>query len=428
MKACSEETLMEDQHQNPDPRRYLQVIFKKRYLFIAAAAGIITLSTATSYIMPVVYEASTTVSIEKNYLNVLMRDVAVAPSLEQQIQALSIVMTSRSMLQLALADLGIDMEAKSEAETDGLLKHFQRSTQIRFDLSRANRRDADIFSVTYRDRDPRFARDYVNALVKRYMVESLSTKREEAIGANRFLYEQLELYKQKIDKTERELAQRQKQRGVQAAVRLIELQRKYDALLMQYTDKHPEAKRLKDEIDSTRQQVKEQEHAALRNEAALRDAGKAQNADRGSERNVADLERDRDAYKRVYESLVASLGRSEVSAQVEAKSKADMFNILEPATLPMRPVSKPRWIIMLIGIVAGIAGGAGTVILADMMDRTIKSIDTLKEFGLPVIGTIPRIQSVDAILSARRKDVLAYAFAGVYLAGIAAIIVSEYLR
>ncbi len=419
---------MEEQQQNPDIRHYLKILFKRRHLFIVAAAGIITLSIAVSYLMPVVYEASTTVSTKKNYLNTLMRDVTVTPSVEQQLEALSIVMTSRSMLRQTLADLGINIAAKSEAEADGLLKYFQKNTKIKFDLSRASMQDADIFTVTYRDRDPRFARDYVNALVKRYVIESISTKREETVGANRFLGEQLELYKQKIDRVERELAQRQRQRGVQSAARLPELQHKYDALLLQYTDKHPEAERLKAEIDSIKQQMSEQERAALRNKASGKSTGQAQTGDQRNEKNIADLERDRDAYKKIYESLVASLGKSEVSAQVEEKSKAATFNILEPATLPMKPVSKPHWIVMLMGIMAGIAGGAGTVILVDMMDRTIKSVDTLKEFGLPVIGVIPPILSVDAIVAARKKDWLAYGFAGAYLVAVSALVVVEYMR
>jgi hypothetical protein len=71
---------MENQPQEMDVRRYLQIIRAKRYLFVLATAGIISLITAASYFVPRSYEASATVSIEKNYLNVLMQDIAVAPS------------------------------------------------------------------------------------------------------------------------------------------------------------------------------------------------------------------------------------------------------------------------------------------------------------------------------------------------------------
>ena len=429
MKAYSEVIPVEEQEQAIDIRHYLQVIYKKRYLFIAVATAIITIITAVSFTMPRIYEASTTVSIEKNYLNVLMRDIAVAPSTEDQVKALSVVMVSRSMLLRVLTDLGIAMDAKSETETEKLFKSFQKNTLIKFDPGKSSRRDMDIFSVTYRDRDPRFARDYVNALVKQYVVENLSTKKEEALGANRFIYGQLELYKAKIGQIEAKLEQMNKQPGVQADTRLAALEKKYGDLLIQYTEKHPEVMRLKAEIESTRQQqAREQKHSAPEHAGIGGSTEQERRATSGSGKIISDLERDRDAYKKIYESLAASLGRSEVSAQVEVQAKADMFNILEPAVLPIEPVSRPRWMVILLGILAGIAGAAGIVILLDMMDRTIKSIDTLRKLGLPVIGVIPRITSVEAIVAAKRKDMLAYGFAGLYLVGIGAIVILEYIQ
>ena len=422
---------MDDQQQELDIKHYLQVIYKKRYLFILVAAGIITLITIVSFLTPAIYEASTTVSIEKNYLNVLMRDITVASSMDQQVQALSVVMTSRSMLLRVLTDLETDLGGMSELEIEKFIDHLQKNTKIKFDVGRANSRNMDIFSVTYRGRDPRFVRDYVNAIVKRYVIESLSFNRKEALGANRFIYEQMELYKEKIDRTERELAQQQRRPGVRTAARLEELQKTYNKLLTQYTEKHPEVMRIKaeiDDIEATRQQGSEQKSTSSGISANDRGSGSTKGAASKSERKITDIERDLDAYKKVYESLVASLGRSEVSAQVEVQAKADTFNIIEPAVLPIKPVSRPRWTLIILGILAGIVGGAGTVVLLDMMDKTIKKVDTLKDFGIPVIGMIPRIQSVDAIIAARKKDVLIYAGAGAFLAGIMVLVVVEFFR
>ena len=425
MKAFSEEFPVEDQEQTIDIRRYLQVIYKKRYLFILLAAGIITAITVASYFMPKMYEASTTVSIQKNYLNILMRDIAVAPSMEDQLKALSIVITNRSNLLRVLTALGIPMDAKTEIENEKLFRYFRTSTVIKFV---SNRRDMDLFTVSYKDRDAKFARDYVNALVKQYVLGSLSTKREESLGANRFIFEQMELYKQKINEIEVKLEQKKKQPGVQAVTRLAALEKKYHDLLTQYTERHPEVMRLKAEIEYEREQAPEQKSSAPEDGGVERSAEKAQGTASGNRKSIADLERDRDAYKKVYESLAASLGKSEVSAQIEVSTQADTFNILEPAVLPLTPVSRPRWIFILMGIVAGIVGAAGAVIVLDMLDRTIKSIDALRKLGLPVIGVIPRIASVEAIVAAKRKDMLAYGFAGLYLVGVGAIVIVEYLR
>ena len=422
---------MENQPQEMDVRRYLQVIHAKRYLFILVTAGIISLITAASYVVPRSYEASATVSIEKNYLNVLMQDIAVTPSIEERGHALSVVMMSRGMLLRVLSDLKVEVGSKSEAEIEKIIKRFQTKTQIKVDINRSSRKDMELFTVSYRDNEPQFARDYVNMLINRYIVDSLSSKRQEAIGANRFVFSQMDLYKDKIDRTEEELARRRREQGVQLATQLPLLQKKYEELLVQYTEQHPEVVRVRSEIEAAREQMQmqtRQDQRPTENEKKIREKQPKARATAESKKSTADLERDREAYKKIYESLVASIGRSEMSSKVETQANSDTFRILDPAVLPIEPVGAPRWKIILLGILAGIAGGAGIVIVMNMMDRSIKDLETLKGFGLPVIGVIPRIQSVKAILSSRRKDRLLYGAAGMYLAGIAALAVVELLK
>jgi succinoglycan biosynthesis transport protein ExoP len=342
---------------------------------------------------------------------------------------------SRGMILKVLSELDGDLESKNEAEIEKLVKHFQKKTQIKFETNRSNNRNMELFTVSYRDSNPRFARDYVNTLINRYIVDSMSSKRQDAVGANRFVAEQMQLYKRKLDSIETELARRPKEQGMQQLpARLAALQKKYDELLMQYTENHPEVVRLKAEIESTRQQILMQhdrggekyDESGL--DGAAGDGKRKRKVQSGNKRSIADLERDREAYKKIYESLVASIGRSAVSAQVEVTAKADTFRILDPAVLPIEPAGAPRWKIILLGIAAGIAGGLGFVIFLDMMDRSIKSIDTLKDLGLPVIGMIPRIQNAGVIVAARRRDRLVYSAAGLYLTAAVALAIFELLK
>ncbi len=417
---------MEDQDdQTLDIKRYLQMIHKRRYAFVIAAVVIMTAATVASYLLPKTYEASTTVSIEKNYLNsVLMRDIAVASPMDDLVQALSIVMTGRRNLTSVLAGLGVPVDPKTGAVSEKIIRHFQKNTKIRLE-SRSGRSDIDIFTVTYRDRDPQFARDYVNALVRQYVGESLSKKKDEALGANRFVYEQMELYKGKIDRVEAELERRKKQGNAQSLTRLAALKKKYDDMLTQYTDKHPDVVRLKAEIEAAQERLSHGQRSGGQDEGG--GEGSA-TASAGGDRGMKNLERDRDAYKKIYESLVASLGRSEVSAQVETQNKADVFNVLEPAVLPVEPVSRPRWQIILMGLAAGIAGGTGVAIVLDMMDRTIKNVVSLKALGLPVLVAIPRIKNAAAMAAMKRKDRLLYGAAGAYVGGVVTLAVIEFLK
>jgi uncharacterized protein involved in exopolysaccharide biosynthesis len=417
---------MENQQQDMDIRRYLQIIYKRRRSAIAVAAGLITLIIAASYVLPRSYEASATVSVEKNYLNVLMQDIAVASSIEDEVQALNVVIVSRGMLLRVLAELEVDLKSKSEAEIEKLVKRFQKKTVIKIEMNRSSNRTMEMFTVSFRDGNPRFARDYVNTLINRYIVDSLSSKRQDAVGANRFVVDQMEHYKAKIDRIEAELALRPKEQGIQQLpARLTALQKRYDELLVQYTEHHPEVSRVKAEIESTRAQMRTQQGAESGGAEAAGNSGAAREAKR---RSIADLERDREAYRSIYDSLVASIGRSEVSAQVEVQAKADTFRILDPAVLPIEPTGAPRWKIILLGIVTGIAGGACYAVILDMLDRSIKNIDTLKDLGLPVIGIIPRIQNIETIAATRRKDYLVYSAAGLYLTAAMALAVVELLR
>ncbi len=59
----------------------------------------------------------------------------------------------------------------------------------------------------------------------------------------------------------------------------------------------------------------------------------------------------------MYEQLVARGGQAEVSKQLEVQDKSTTFRIVEPAVMPSSPVSPNRVKIMLMGIVAGFAGG-----------------------------------------------------------------------
>jgi hypothetical protein len=87
------------------------------------------------------------------------------------------------------------------------------------------------------------------------------------------------------------------------------------------------------------------------------------------------------------------------------QDKAGMFRIVDPAVLPVVPVSPDRVKIMLLGIFAGIAGAFGFVLILDNLDDSIKSLDALRGFGVPVLAVIPSIQNPADLAKRRRIDV-----------------------
>src|SRR6266496_2499105 len=77
-----------------------------------------------------------------------------------------------------------------------MVRDFQSRTDIKM-------KDKDgLFVVSFIDKDPRFARDFVNALVRRYVEGNVVSKREESYDATRFLGEQITTVKAKLDEVE----------------------------------------------------------------------------------------------------------------------------------------------------------------------------------------------------------------------------------
>ena len=407
-----------------DLKRYLSLVYNKRYLFAATAAIIMALATVLTYLLPRVYEAKTVVSIDKNFLSDIISasKIAVTPSLDDKVRALSTIMKSRTLILKVIGDLDVDLSRKTEAQVEKFIRDLQEKTDVRVEVNKNSReRDVEFFVLSNRDYDRKFARDFVNALVRRYIEESMGSRREQTFGANRFLSDQIGMFKERVDNLEGELLRLKAQPDILAYERLLEQQKKLDALRVQYTDSHPEVARLRAEMDATRAQLPQGKAGTLTAQASSLE---------GKKRRIAALERERDTYKKIYEDLVTTYGKSEVSSQVEVQDKASTFRIVDPAIMPTVPVSPNRVMILLLGIAAGLGGGFGLIFLQDYLDPSVKSIDVLKGLGVTILAVIPHITITDPqeMVMRRRKDMVLFGVSGFYVLGILALAVREYLR
>ncbi len=420
---------MEEASTELDIGRYLRLIYKKRVLFALSAMAVTAAVVIIGYLMPKEYEAKSTIVIERNFLNDLIKNITITPSFEEKIKALSTVMLSRGLVLKVMGDLDLDTNGKSPQQIEGLLKNFQDKTAVGVQINKMNKSNTDLFIVSYRDTDPKLAANYVNLLVRRYIEENLSLKREEAYGANRFIMEQIDIFKDKIDRADAEIA-----RGAVSADRLQPLQKKLQELLVQYTEDHPNVIRLKMEIEELK---KSKGHAAKTrvSEAKAQANGPAAEAESGGRVNVPDipagkkdlkdLVRDRDSNKKIYEELLATLARSEVSTQVEVQDKAGAFRILDPAVVPRRPISPNMLKIILLGVLGGIAAGIGLIVGLDYLDTSVRSVETVKKLGLPVLAVIPAIQTQQETEAIRKKDGVLYTAIGLYLMGLLVVVTVE---
>ena len=447
-----------EQTQALDIKRYLLLVRKLRSLFAVVAAFIMSAAVVISYAIPPEYEAYTLVSVEKNFLSDIGKGITMASDVDAKASALFTIMTSRNIVSKVISDLDLDLGRAEGPEFENLVKRIQKKTEVKIEFNKASRNAIDFFTVSFRDRDPKVARDYVNTLVERYIEENLKYKRQESSGANSFLLSQINFIKAKINgldgeivllkEKEAEIAeskieQSKKKEGTallnenrppavdDRLLELKKLRRRLEYLVVHYTPDYPEVGKVKADIESLKAEIKASPWApAGAHDPVSRSAGK-NNANPTAASDVktrlVELERERDTNKRIYDELSAAYGISQVSEQAEIQDKVGRFRIVDPAILPLKPISPNRIMIMLLGILAGIAGAFGLIVFLDISDKSVKSVGMLKNFGLPVL-VVPHILNPEEIIKARRRNVFFYGLSGLFVVLLIAIIVREVIE
>ena len=213
-----------------------------------------------------------------------------------------------------------------------------------------------------------------------------------------------------------------------------------------YTDKHPDVISTQLEIDALRERIAsegedreeprtlpqqqaeaEMRRAQLRAQAAQQDIARLQG-------QVAEFEGRIGATPRVEEQLAAlnreyeSLSRSveeygnkrleaSTAANMERRQKGEQFRVLDSAVPPPEASSPQRLVIVLIGLMLGMALGGGVGLLLESADRSFHvARDLQQRLRIPVLAEIPAILlDADRAVLRRRRIRTALATAALVL-------------
>lgn len=192
--------------------RYLKIVYKRRHLAIVLALLVASVVIAGSYFLPKKYQVDSTVFIEENVIKNLVKGIAVTPEMQDRVKVLRYAMLSRGLITRVLTDMDVDTTVKDSQALQGLVRSLQERTEIKIS------KGEDQFTVSLTDQDPAFAQTFINKLIGKYVEENISAKRDETYGANRFLDEQLVLFKRKLDESENKIIEFRRQQGVYLSV------------------------------------------------------------------------------------------------------------------------------------------------------------------------------------------------------------------
>lgn len=267
-----------------------------------------------------------------------------------------------------------------------------------------------------------------------------------------------------VIKTRKEIESLQKEIGANTDVNklnaeLIAKKAELAVLLKQYSDKHPDVVKLQKQMSSLQQamvEAKQNEYSNVSVEPdnpayiTLKSQLEASKADIKSlaytreqikrkieelrnnlmqaplvEKDYMDLVQELNNTNQRYQEVSAREMEAQISQQLELEKKGERFTLIDPPQEPLEPVSPNRIAILLLGFVLAIAGGFGSVALAEMMDSTIHSEKTIANIlGVMPLATIPYLESEQEKKEQEKRRLLL--LSGVAVTGIFAVIIFHF--
>jgi uncharacterized protein involved in exopolysaccharide biosynthesis len=105
-----------------------------------------------------------------------------------------------------------------------------------------------------------------------------------------------------------------------------------------------------------------------------------------------------------HQEVMNKILEARIAEGMEEHQKGEKFTLIDPASFPEKPVSPNRLLILLGGVFCSLLAGGATVGLAEHFDHSVHNVDELARLtGLPVLGSIIRIQTREDVIQARRK-------------------------
>jgi polysaccharide chain length determinant protein (PEP-CTERM system associated) len=172
---------------------YIKGVWKYRWVSVAVAWFVAILGWLFVYQMPDNYQASARIYVDtQSILRPLMAGMTVAPNPEQQVNIMSRTLISRPNVERIIRMVDLDLKVTSDSAKDRLV------TSLMKDIKLASTGRDNIFTIAYDDKDPKLAKDIVQALLTIFVEGGLEGKRQDSTSALRFIDQQIAAYEEKL--------------------------------------------------------------------------------------------------------------------------------------------------------------------------------------------------------------------------------------
>jgi uncharacterized protein involved in exopolysaccharide biosynthesis/Mrp family chromosome partitioning ATPase len=412
-------------------RYLLEVFFRRKRVFVMALILTPMLAVAISLLIKNEYMSSTTILLGKEeILNPLVRyETAVAMTDTNRLGSFQKIVYSRPLLEETIRKLGITKNIKDDLEMEAAVVSLRKNIHL---PGLTN----DSFQIACTARTPSLAKNMVETVSQLFIEKSLQGSRREAVAAVNLIRQQVDYYRQEIDKTEQALQQfrqdnldvlghadtlagqlkeyRAKELEVQLNVpyqkTYQDMELKMSNLLATRQKSHPEVVKLQREMDSVarlmndekRQRIEEYQRLAAETRKKLAQVPVL-------EKEQARMQSELKLLQELNNTLSVKLEQARITSEVEIAQQANRFTIIDPPVVPMRPHKPNRVLFAIGGVVGGICIGLFLVFLLEFTDpRLIRANELLRQTRLRLVGVLPKLYNFGEVepfrLFARTKS------------------------
>jgi polysaccharide biosynthesis transport protein len=522
-KIMADEFEDEKSSEGFDLQHYLGIIRRRHMQFLLPLLAGFLLVWGASWLLPSRYRSSMAILVEqptmpRDYVTPNVND-----DLQNRMQSLTQQILSRSRLLHIIDQLHLYPDPHSRLTEDDKVDQMRKDIEI--EMLRDNTGRVNAFNVSYSSQDPHMAQQVTNELTNLFINENLEARQQQSEDTTKFLETQLEDARKALADQEEKIREfkgehvgempGQLQSNLQILSGLqAQLQSEQDALnaakqqhvylqsladqyrtlqgpvktadgtsvglpaidaeleklhaqladlSSHYTDRHPDVRKVKEQIAKT-EKMRAQLLASPKDKAATDAADEAPTGDptRASmlaqvqsqlrsnqveianreqsvaaltgkigdyqgrlnqepirEQQLADLTRGYDQSKANYDDLLKRKNESAMATDMEKLQQGERFSIIDPPSLPSKPDFPNRMKFCGIGLGVGLALGvmvAGAFEFLD--DRIYDEKELQKMLPVAVISEIPAITLASEQQEQRRRLWLGWATAAVVSATI----------
>ena len=472
-------------------RRLRVFAVKRRWIGLIVAWLVACTGWLVVASLPDQYSSTARIYVDtQTMLQPVLQGIAFDPNVSAKICVMKQTLLSRPNLEKLTQMTDLDVTAPSQRALDSLIDRLAAKTTI------DSGRGTDLFSISFAATNPKLAHDVVEFLIRIFVESNLGDTRTDMESAQSFLDGQIKRYQGLMDELDGKIAEYRRQHmaflsdnmsygehlqmaqtqlrteqnnladaiqrrdaldeqlkdipqtvpqtsgggpGSDLELRILDVQKQLDDLLIHYTYKHPDVMAATRRLGELQQQLKAQQAAAAKAEAAGQNGP---GTDVGSgpqvpnpfyqqvglmlvqvQSDIAALQgkvkRSQDALdnyqslagqvpaielelqrltdnrakiKSLYDTLLLRQQTAQMTEQRDTKSDHINFRIVDPPQVPTKPSGPDRGLFLTGVLAAAIATGVAVTFLLAYLDTSFVDLRQLRQrFEFPVLGAVSMV-------------------------------------